>query len=86
MITRQCPTEDNVVHPGLREARLHQGGHADVCDGKQEEYRVLDSSQTRFTTVITRPLASVPQKDERIFKITKKVTAEVNFTVAGMYT
>ena len=66
--------------------RLHQGGHADVCDGKQEEYRVLDSSQTRFTTVITRPLASVPQKDERIFKTTKKVTAEVNFTVAGMYT
>ena len=78
-------TQDFVKH-GRHIYRLHQGGHADVCDGKQEEYRVLDSSQTRFTTVITRPLASVPQKDERIFKITKKVTAEVNFTVAGMYT
>ena len=71
---------------GRHICRLRKGGHTDVCDGKQEEYRVLDSSQTRVTIVITRPLASVPQKDERIFKITKKFIAEVNFTVAGMYT
>ena len=28
-----------------------QPGYADVCDGKEEEHRVLDSSQTRVTIV-----------------------------------
>ena len=36
---------------GRHICRLRKGGRADVCDRKQEEYRVLDSSQTRVTIV-----------------------------------
>ena len=36
---------------GRHICRLHKGGHADVCDGKEEEHRVLNSSQTRVTIV-----------------------------------